>query len=283
MRTVTGTVYPIGRFTWERLFDLVDLGPATLRLVATWLPQHGNKDGGRIRPSIGRLVAAQHGCVSERTASRHLAVLRDHGLIVCTRPAASSGKPGEPGRAAEYELTATAAHLRQLAAAGYQLEIKPPGHRDGRVHVHAAKDHQPVTTETGAITRRLAPVLGAESAAKMAGLSAESAAKTSRETRQTDPRDPPLRWRPIMSNHHVSNTTPQNCGSAQRSNTTNSQPPRVNLTADPHDHEAITDELADQLGATLGEETEIRERVANGDHPQAIANAIHAHRQPLAG
>lgn len=91
------SLQPVSRFAWERIVRRVVM-PGPTKLVGFVMAQYGDQRGEQIRPGTDRLASA---CgMGERTCERHLAALRDMGLI----ERVSNG--GGPRRlAARYRLT----------------------------------------------------------------------------------------------------------------------------------------------------------------------------------
>ena len=88
---------PATRFEWERIVRRCLL-PGPVKLVAYTLAQYGDRNGSGIRPGIPRLSATC--AVSEKTARRHLDVLRGLGLV---EKLTHGG--GRDGKASTYRLT----------------------------------------------------------------------------------------------------------------------------------------------------------------------------------
>lgn len=102
---------PAGRFEWERIVRRC-LIPKDLKLVAYTLAQFASSGGAHIRPGVPVLAATCR--MSTRVAERHLAALRDLGLIMKT---ANGG--GRSKQAAAYRLTIPSDLLERV-------ELLPP-------------------------------------------------------------------------------------------------------------------------------------------------------------
>lgn len=70
---------------WERDF------PGDVKLVLLAMADHADDDGDNIFPSVARIAAKCN--VSERTVQRHLAKLREQGVLEVQRPGSGRGNP----------------------------------------------------------------------------------------------------------------------------------------------------------------------------------------------
>lgn len=77
------------RYEWEGVVRRLAL-PRGVKLVAALLAQYADLDGRRVRPGRERL--AEEAGYSPRQVDRHLAVLRDLGLVVRTRSGSANGR-----------------------------------------------------------------------------------------------------------------------------------------------------------------------------------------------
>jgi hypothetical protein len=134
--TDTDTIPPTGdslpvvtsRFVWERAIRRIEMHP-TRKLIAMMLATYANKDGTNAHPGETRLAADC--CIDVRSVRRHLAALRDLGLIVRTTVASTKGKRG--------------------VADSYDLTVPPSStnHRTPVTGASATNHRTPVTETTG--------------------------------------------------------------------------------------------------------------------------------------
>jgi len=163
----------------------VKMDPTT-KLVLVSFAEHAHPDGTHAFPSVQRI--ARYCCIDRRTAQRHIAKLKDRGLLVEVTPAAGT-KPAEY-RVVLEALDVGAADCRPMAqvAQGGGTDATPGGGAGGTGGA-APMPPEPSTEPTSTATVSNQP-LGAharESEAQQAQLLTVDAVATVRRQRQPDP------------------------------------------------------------------------------------------------